>query len=114
MSQQETIIGKLKLLPKLKGESLGAQCKRICNEKLNVCDLGIFNDSWQERLSEFDFVIYNGYLYEVIERKDYGVCDIFDISSNKDGTYNFSLSYYNGGCSFSEAIERAFKRMKEE
>lgn len=117
MSQQETIIGKLKLLEKLNGETLEDQCKRVYCERFNPDDeaLELCKDNFQQQLMDEGwetFVIYNGNLYEAISKKDLNSCDMFNISKAEDGTYDFSLSYYNGGCCFSEAIERAFRRME--
>jgi hypothetical protein len=114
MSQQETIIGKLKLMPKLENETLEDQCKRIYNEQFGQHKTP-WLDSFEEDLMDEcyeKFVIYNNDLYEVIQKKDMDYCDMFNLVDNNDGTYNFSLSYYNGGYSFSEAIERAFENME--
>ena len=32
------------------------------------------------------------------------------MSKNEDGDFDFEVRYYNGGCGFDEAIERAFER----
>lgn len=116
MSQQETIIGKLKLLEKVNGETLEDQCKRVYCEKYETRENPMW-DSWQEDIvyeTDDKLVICNGNIYEVIQRKDMDDMSIFEITKVDDGTYDFTLSYYNGGCGFSEAIERAFARMKED
>lgn len=52
-------------------------------------------------------VFYEGQVYE-IDRDEYEDCDdIFEASKNDDGTINFHVKYYNGGCGFSEALEYA-------
>ena len=38
--------------------------------------------------------------------------DIFEIKKNEDGSFDYILSYYNGGCSFNEALDYAFKNGK--
>ena len=40
---------------------------------------------------------------------DYG--DIFNATEGKDGTINFVLKYYNGGCCFDEALEIAVDKL---
>ena len=35
--------------------------------------------------------------------------DVFLSSKNEDGTIDFEVKYYNGGCSFNEAIDEAIK-----
>lgn len=118
MSQQETVTGKLKLIPKLPNETLEDQCKRICNDKGYFLEepYDLENYSYLEYLQdEFygKYVDYKGDLYEVIQKKDLDDLSIFNISKNQDGTFDFTLSYYNGGCCFSEAIGYAFEDMEE-
>ena len=117
MSQQETVIGKLKLLEKIDGETLEEQCKRVYIERFEPDDETLeLCDNFQQHLGDEGwetFVIYNGDLYEAIQKKELDTMDIFNISKNEDGTYDFTLSYYNGGCCFSEAIEVAFRRLEE-
>lgn len=36
--------------------------------------------------------------------------EILNSSRNEDGTIDFEVKYYNGGCSFNTAIEEALKR----
>ena len=38
--------------------------------------------------------------------------DIFEAYDNGDGTINYEVMYYDGGCSFNEAIEYALEDMK--
>ena len=38
--------------------------------------------------------------------------DIFNAHDNGDGTIGYEVMYYNGGCSFNEAIEYALEDMK--
>lgn len=35
--------------------------------------------------------------------------DIFNSTKNEDGTIDFEVKYYNGGCGFNEAIDEALK-----
>jgi len=56
-----------------------------------------------------EYVIVLGKIYKVeMSTKDANY-DVFQASKNEDGTISFTLKYYNGGCSFNEAIERALK-----
>lgn len=34
------------------------------------------------------------------------------MTPNLDGTYNYVLSYYNGGCGFGEAMQYAWEKLK--
>lgn len=57
----------------------------------------------------YEAVEINGIVYTV-EKEDYEPNeDIFTSTENKDGTINFEVKYYNGGCGFNEAIEEAIK-----
>ena len=38
--------------------------------------------------------------------------DIQNAHDNGDGTIDYEVMYYNGGCSFNEAIEYALEDMK--
>jgi len=37
---------------------------------------------------------------------------VFNASNGKNGEINFEVVYYNGGCSFNDAIERALNDIK--
>ncbi len=53
----------------------------------------------------------NGQVYE-IERTEYeDNDDIFESSLNEDGSIDFQVKYYNGGCGFSEALDYAIKKL---
>jgi len=53
----------------------------------------------------------NGEVYEV-EMQDYEDYDeIFEASRNEDGTIDFILKYYNGGCGFCEALDYATEKL---
>lgn len=109
MSQQETRIGKIKLIDKLENETLEDQCKRI----LGMKQLANYYDSYEEALRDCDdkYIIHNNNVYEVIEDiKNYGE-DIYCAIDNGDGTISYALSYYNGGCGFAEAIEESLDNM---
>jgi len=54
-----------------------------------------------------EYVLYGSKVYEVIDYKSHDTFDLFNSTLNEDGSYSFTLSYYNGGCGFSEAIEYA-------
>lgn len=72
-------------------------------------------------LKEFDpetSDIYDHYLHAVeidgmvyvVKKKDIDPDgDILRSTKNEDGTIDFEVRYYNGGCSFNEAIEEALK-----
>lgn len=108
MSETVHYKGTLRLLERLENETLEEQIQRILCKN----ELPSYAESWEECLySDYykEYAINNNILYKV-EIDDY---DIFNIHKNTDGTYDFDVMYYNGGCSFDEAIEEAFKIMDE-
>jgi hypothetical protein len=64
-------------------------------------------------LEEFygEFVVYKGELYEV-EGKKHEDCDVMTASKNTDGSIDFVVSFYNGSCGLSEALESALESME--
>jgi len=58
-----------------------------------------------------EYTVVAGKLYKITEKKDSSYSDIFNASRNPDGTINFEVKYYNGGCGFDEAIEIALKKI---
>jgi len=100
--------GKLKKVEREENETLEIQCKRILgNVKL---------ESWYDSYSKMllgehyeSYVIHEGILYSVEEMKSIDADeDIFLSNSTKEG-YEFEIKYYNGGCSFDEAIGHSLK-----
>lgn len=59
---------------------------------------------------EFDgvYVENKGQIYVIVNEKDLDYEDIYHLTENPDGSFNYILKYYNGGCGFDEAIETAF------
>lgn len=117
MSQTETHIGKLKLVPKLENENLEEQCKRILNNK----PLDKYYDSYCEMFKASGLYGYkSGYvisnkseIYEVIEDFVFEGDDIFNANKNSDGTITYVTSFYNGGCGFSDALQECLNCMEE-
>ena len=63
-----------------------------------------FNDEFQSTAIEI-----NGEVYDIVRNEYEDSGDIFESSKNKDGTIDFEVKYYNGGCGFGEALEEALK-----
>lgn len=53
----------------------------------------------------------DGLVYDV-KKENLSYCDIFEAMPNEEGGTDFIVQFYNGGCSFDEAIEEAVKNMK--
>lgn len=58
------------------------------------------------------FLLLGDEVYEVIENRELDVNDLFEIIQNDDGTYSYFVSYWNGGCGFSEAVSHAWESSK--
>jgi len=59
-----------------------------------------------------DVKLIDGQVYKV-EREYFEDSDsIFKSSENEDGTIDFEVKYYNGGCGFSEALDYALEPEK--
>lgn len=113
MSETVYYKGILKPVDFLIGETLEERCKRIIGD----VELEDYYDSYQEKLmNDYDYyqkyIIHNDILYFVEKKNVDPDEDIFKANRNVDGTVDFEVKYYNGGCSFDEAIEEAFENMK--
>lgn len=115
MSEQETHFGKVKEVD-LYGADVEQWCKCYCIEHgTNKLDY----DSWTEQYKdnfEFDekFKVIGSKVYEVISDVEEDDAYIYRASRNSDGTINYILSFYNGGCGFEEALEDAINNMDNE
>lgn len=114
MSETVHYTGKLEAVDALPDESLEDQCKRILAEH-NYYNLDSLYDSWEEMFCEElyeRYVIANDNIYKVVEKNNKSdEYDIFSATQNLDGTIDYEVMYYNGGCSFNEAVERALENM---
>lgn len=105
MSRQETIKGKIRLVET-------NDIEEFAKNKINGELLEYYDSYLEQLLNDCDkYIEINGILYEVMESTYCEDEDIFEASKNEEGTISFLVSYYNGGCSFSEAIEIALKEM---
>ncbi|MFD0587686.1 hypothetical protein ACFQZE_06700 [Paenibacillus sp. GCM10027627] len=112
MSETVYYRGILKECKKIDHETLEGQCRRLLEYK----GLPSYYDSYQELLLDeyyHKYIIRNGLIYTV-ERQELDVDqDIFSACINEDGeSIDFEVKYYNGGCSFNEAIELALDNLK--
>jgi hypothetical protein len=72
-----------------------------------------YYDNWTEYLTDHfydDYVVVYNTLFSV-EKTEVGEEDVFNASETKDG-YKFEVMYYNGGCSFDEALDIALGKIK--
>jgi hypothetical protein len=95
-------------------------------KKINLTKLDIFNewiknnklpsyynmpndiDEWFDDELGFKYTSFNNDVFEIVNLHELNnEKDIFDMT-NTDSGFSFHLKYYNGGCSFSEALQTAF------
>ncbi len=71
-----------------------------------------FNGYCEWLLDDFheEFIDVDGSWYMILENKELEG-DIFQATKNEDGTVDFVVQYYNGGCCLSEALEEALKNL---
>ena len=120
MSETETHIGKAKLLtflelenPDTPKETLEQKCKSICDLNKYILDPK-FYDSYRDLLSELGYgryIIVGQDIYEILEDST-DEADLCSVKGNPDGTLDYFLQFYNGGCSFNEAFQYALKRRR--
>lgn len=113
MSETVHYKGKLAKVEILQNETIEDTCKRIC-EKEGITELPEYTSDFRECIFDtlYDkYIEIDGELYKFIENKEIGDFDIFDMHQNNDGTFDFDVMFYNGGCSLSEALETAKHRM---
>lgn len=110
MSETVHYKGVLKQVERLDGESLEEQCKRLLGNN----ELPSYFDSYADWLVDNYYktmTIQNGVVYEVEKVEVDLDSDIFIANQKKDGSIEFEVRYYNGGCGFDEALEEAIKGM---
>lgn len=88
--------------------------EQICKDDYGIIELPYYFDSWEQMLGDRAYEessTIDGVVYKVevacVEVYD----DIFRASKNEDGSISVELKYYNGGCSFDEALECALDKM---
>ena len=102
MSQTERHIGKLK--------PTGRSVDHYVSDNKIPSYYDINQEYFDDVYSEKAYSI-KGIVYEV-ETKDVEGEDIATSKLNSDGTIDFHVKFYNGGCSFNEAIEDALKNQE--
>jgi len=89
-------------------ETLEDQCKRLYGKVKENC----YYETYEEALfSEvYDkYVVHDNFLYSVKRQQLEEDSDVFNATINDDDTIEFEVLYYNGGCSFDEAIGYALE-----
>jgi len=55
------------------------------------------------------YILINGMVWE-LENTELDDCDLSFAEKNPDGSFNYFVSFYNGGCGLNEAIEYAMEK----
>jgi hypothetical protein len=112
MSEMVHYKGTLTKVELLEYETLEEQCKRVYKKLTSNTELKKYYDTYEEMLlDEFykEYILIDNELYTT-NRKDVGIdSSLFTSKINEDGTIDYEVLYYNGGCGFTEAIEEALK-----
>jgi hypothetical protein len=112
VSDYETRVGKVRKVECLDTlEFIKDKVKDMDIPEYYDTDEGIidfFRDEFYEK-----YRIIDGSIYEILEDKSLDDYDLFEARENSDGTIDYTLRYYNGGCGFDEALEMAIERMKD-
>jgi fibronectin type 3 domain-containing protein len=108
MSRTEHHIGKL--IPVELTGTVEETCKKILQE------MGIkhedYYSSFREQLEDEGYKKYfitDNAIYKVESEAQDPDADIAKAKKNEDGSIDFEVKFYNGGCGFSEALEYAIK-----
>jgi hypothetical protein len=98
MSEQETVTAKLVKLT-------DSECLFYYGDMLSMDE----DEKWEYRYENGLFWL-DGNLWQVKEKKEYDYSDFVNVSKKTDTELEFTASWYNGGCSFTEIVEEAFKK----
>lgn len=110
MSEMKHFVGKL--IP-----VLDKTAEDICRQEYGEEELDDYYDSWEEMLEDISYrdgyVVIGGdiYITELKEFEDYD--SIFEGEMNADGSISVQAKFYNGGCCFSEAMEKCVEKAKK-
>jgi len=119
MSSTKQYKGVLSVVPRDEGVSLEDQMIQILNQAgltIKTLDDGSIEYSIREHFDdEFyrKYVVVDDVIYKVESMGDVSNDDIFEAHIRPDGKIGYHVMYYNGGCSFDEAINYSIKGMKE-
>lgn len=111
MSETEHVTGKL-VPVEIVGDIENTARLILEKEKIDKPDyLDTFLQAVREELYR-NYVVCGGKIFKV-EKFQTLDDDVYNAHTNPDGSISFELSYYNGGCSFDEAVGYALKKMEE-
>jgi len=115
MSETVHFRGKLK---KIEVEDLDAFKKEAVDNYFKTAPTpnwyeGDYEDFFDDDFCE-KYIVDKGSVYEILSKEVTDADgDIYIANANSEGTIDYEVRYYNGGCGFSEAIEDALERMEK-
>ena len=102
-----------KLVPHLSEEKIKDEYSRSensgCRRNRGVWEY-LFFDTSIDFDTENKFYVVNGNIYETIE--DSEPDDLWFLKDNGDGTFDYTVEFYNGGTCLEECIEHELKKLK--
>ena len=66
------------------------------------------DDEIYDYMYDNDLPVLDGDIWKVVYKKAYEYGDFIKVSKKTNTELEFTASWYNGGCSFSEVVESAF------
>ncbi|MFO1442869.1 hypothetical protein KDN24_06525 [Bacillus sp. Bva_UNVM-123] len=111
MSETVHYKGALRKIERYEKESLEEQCKRLLDNK----ELPSYFDTYEEYLLDEcykEITVQGGIVYHIEKEELDPYDEIFNSSIKDSGEIEFEVRYYNGGCSFNEAIAEAIENIK--
>lgn len=110
MSYTETHFGRFKILAK------GEENIREYIKEHNI-ETDKYDDMWPSDTDKYCVTTPwerdgDNYLIEFLEHKELGEGEDFeDFHQNEDGTINFGVQFYNGGCGLAEALGNFYNHL---
>lgn len=112
MSDTATFKGKIKLVAVGIPES-ESYSRNYFNSIETDFNLPDYYKSYTELIiDDYNHVLIDDNLYQVLTKESLQNDDIFEASKTDHNVYDYLVQYYDGGCSFSEAIGYALKNVK--
>lgn len=113
MSDYESHVGKLRKVD-LEDKTIEEFFEQKCKE--DGIEWDEYLESWEEVYdyhtdNYYKYLVVNDVVWEVFDRVKLDCIDGVHIVDNKDGTYSFNTTFYNGGASLGEVLEDAIEEL---
>lgn len=97
------------------GEDIQDIAKRILDHHNEEVE-DYYKDALECLMDRFyqGYVVIDDKIYEVLKKDIDPDKDLFNAFMHSDGTIEFEVKYYDGGCGFDEAIDHAVDNIEEE